>query len=255
MLLELPAELRDMIWKELFRFSEVPHLRGLHKFEESVYNLVLRPLLEILLTCKQIYEEAKEMIWTLNTFRITTCSPEERFSIYDAQRHPLWSKFRSIYFEGIFELPWVGFPSACKVADTLTMAFVTAGVLSEPHLRIKRLIIHFRMYDELHTLERHINLFSQIKVQEEALFRISLRPDYFLVSGVSALDFTSRANFAATKAFDAMLGRCISLSLRRLLLTSTSGSDDILNYVSSTCTAPVLFYNVYRCDAGFAKTN
>lgn len=211
MLLELPAELRNMIWKAVFSFSAVPHLRELHKFKKSDYDLVLRPLLEILLTCKQIYEEAKDMIWMLNTFRITT-GPRERGDIYTAQSHPLWSKFRNIHFEGILELPWVAFPSACKVADTLTIAFLAARILSEPHLRIRSLIIHFQMYDVLHTLERHINLFAQIKVQEEVYFRISLKPDYFSISGIPPLAFSSRVNFAATEAFDMMIGEWTSCS-------------------------------------------
>lgn len=119
------------------------------------------------MACKQIYEEAKDLIWTLNTFRVklsldypySELSPD---SFEDAQKHLLWSKFRCIHFVGYLS----------PYSDITTIAtFEVAEVLSEAGFWVKRLIVEFYEYDEIDLLLEPIATFSGVKVERRLAFR------------------------------------------------------------------------------------
>lgn len=63
MLLELPRRIRDMTWKKVHIVDRVVdrpfHFDGFGLCDGYAYDQYFQPRLETLLTCKQIYEEAK----------------------------------------------------------------------------------------------------------------------------------------------------------------------------------------------------
>ncbi|QDS74061.1 hypothetical protein FKW77_009340 [Venturia effusa] len=233
MLLELPRELKDMIWKQVFSFDEVFHF---HSLCAGIYGRILGPSLETLLTCKQVYEEGKDFLWTVNTFQITV-APDEFEDFEAAQKHPLWSRIRIIEFEGTFVQ--VDSPtSLVNGQDDNTLAVSQAvNALESGKFRIKRLVVDFLEYYELQPVLAGIRLFKKLKVADEACFRISA-PNNAVNVNFGFLSLTRDVIAAAIEAFDSMLG-----------------SIDILNGKSCWLMFDVVRYIVYRCDTGFAKLN
>jgi hypothetical protein len=83
------------------------------------------------LTCMQIYEECKDLIWKLNTFKIEMVPQDNDDKFQAAQKHPVWSKICNVEFHGTFA-PWGTWkhPQKC-VDDETSTAFQAAKVLSD----------------------------------------------------------------------------------------------------------------------------
>jgi hypothetical protein len=166
-LLELPAELRIMIWKEALTLKQAIPFRLL---ERSGYSFDPEsPSRHLRLPCKQIQSEIEGIVLKVNIFRFEIVDGRDGDALELARNSPFWFQISFLEFKGSFKFRKpTGHHQKCDEASC--SVYQAVKILSEGTFRIKNLEVGFMYYNAGDILLKHVGYFSRLKVENMTSF-------------------------------------------------------------------------------------